>query len=67
MNIGIRGELGAAKKDRVSGRVVPHNKLCKDAPFYNEVQTCLLELVFKAKDLVKDTGVLRVSWFEAKC
>jgi len=65
--IGIRGELGAAEKEGVSGRALSHNKLGKEPSFYNEVQTCLLELVFKAKDLVKDTRALRVSWLKGKC
>lgn len=60
----IGGQLWATKEEGVG--LLCEVNLLDDAPFYHEVEACVLELFFEAEDLIEGAGVLRVGLLETQ-
>jgi len=64
--IHIRGELGAAKKERVGKGIIIQDDFGEHPSFDHQIETGPLEPFLESEDLVEDAGSIKVRFLKTK-
>jgi hypothetical protein len=64
--ISIMRQLGTPEAEGIGFGRIPHSNFCKDTPLDDQIEVLPLQLLLNAKDLIEDTGILRIGLLKSE-